>query len=315
MNNICKTGGFTACFIVALLFTSCRKEAVIAGNGTEAYVNFYNASEVLRQGRFDLPVPVGGITNFGLSEQNMVYVNDSIPRPPLFGIHSNNSWPSFAQGSDDMRQYPRYITGTISVIDDIGRAGNNVYWLPLASGFYRFIYTAVYKNYLVREGVQLDPKTYTTQYLAEDPANDSAYRVVSMPAHPYAAAGKVRLQAVHLSPDAGAVDVYRMDKDGNRQGDAIVRNLAFGHHNDYADIDTTGASATYGNIVLGFYKAGTATRLYSVGVPATSGASFITVIQGFANTATRRIVVNAHGYTTVTWQVTPDFRVNVRRVS
>ncbi|RPD42062.1 DUF4397 domain-containing protein [Chitinophaga barathri] len=304
-------------FLIAaiLLQVSCRKEAVIAGNGTEAYVNFYNASEVLRQGNFDLPVPVGGITKFGLSEQNMIYVNDSIPRPPLFGFHTNNSWPAFAIGNDDMRQYPSYSSGSISIVDDIGRAENNVYWMPLASGFYRFIYTAVYKNYLVREGVQLEPKTYTTQYLTEDPASDSAYRVVSMPAYPYAAAGKVRLQVVHLSPDAGTVDVYRMDKDGNRQGNAIVRDLAFGNHNEYADIDTTGASATYGNLVFGFYKAGTANKLYSVGVPATSKASFITVIQGFANATARRIIVNANGYTTVTWQVTPDLRVNVRRVS
>lgn len=312
MNNICKPGSFMACLMaVILLLTSCRKEAVIAGNKTEAYVNFYNASEVLKQGILDL----SPTQKFYLSEQNMVYVNDSIPRPPLFGFHTNNSWPAFVRGFDDMKQYPSYITGTPSVIDDIGRAENNVYWMPLASGFYRFIYTAAYKNYLVREAVQLDPKTYTTQYLTEDPANDSAYRVLSIPAYLNAAAGKVRVQMVHLSPDAGAVDVYRMDKNGNREGDAIVQNLAFGNHNDYADMDTTGASATYGNLVLGFYKAGTTAKIYSISMPAKPGASFITVIQGFTKATSRRIIVNANGYTTVTWQVTPDFRVNVRRVS
>lgn len=309
MNTIHKISYSVICFVAGmLLLTACRKEDVVTGNNAEAYINFYNASEVLKQGMLDLPAPVGGTTKFYLSHQNYIYINDSVAR-------TSNFLPVFAEGFDDKKQFPAHITGIPAVIDGIARAEYNVYWLPLTSGFYRFIYTSAYKNYLVREAVQLDAKTYTTQYLTEDPSTDSAYRVVTAPAYLKATPGSVRVQTVHLSPDSGPVDVFRMNKDGNRQGTAIVQNLAFGNHNDYADIDTAGAATTYGNIVLGFYKAGSTTKLYSVAVAATSGASFITVVQGFAGAAARRIIVNANGYSTVTWQVTPDLRVNVRRLS
>lgn len=304
------------CLIVATIWlTSCSKQEVVVGNGREAYINFYNASEVLKQGIADLPVPVGGTTTFYFSAENMIYINDSATSPLQYGARNNFTRLQFARGFDDRKQFPISYTGAPNVVDDVARTYGNVFWMPIAEGHYRFIYTSAFKNYLVDSFVELQPKTYTTQYLTEDPATDSSYRIVTVPAYLYAQAGKVRVQAVHLSPDRDAVDIYRMDKDGNRQGNAIVAGLQFGQHNDYIDIDTTGASASYGNIVLGVYRAGSTTKLFSIGVPAQSGASFVAVIQGFVNATRRRIIINAHGYTTAPWSVSPDFRINIRRVS
>lgn len=304
------------CLIVAAIWlTSCSKQDLVVGNGTEAYINFYNASEVLKQGIADMPVPVGGSTKFYFSAENMIYINDSATSPLQYGGRNNFTMLQFARGFDDRKQFPISYTGAPNVVDDVARTYDNVFWMPIAAGHYRFIYTSAFKNYLVDSFVELHPKTYTTQYLTEDPATDSSYRIVTVPAYLYAQAGKVRVQAVHLSPDQGAVDIYRMDKDGNRQGNALVADLQFGRHNDYIDVDTAGSSATYGNIVLGFYHADSDEKLYSVSVTAQSGASFVAVMQGFVNATARRIIINAHGFTTAPWSVTPDFRINIRRVS
>lgn len=274
------------------LFAACKKNEVIPGNGQEAYINFYNASEVLQQ-------------NFALSGKNQIIINDSLP---------GQVQPEFSP-TDDFRQFPRHLTGS-AVIDAInppaGLTYDVVYWMALTSDQYRFRYTSVNKTTLTDASIRLSPKTFTTQYLVETPEADNTYSVLNVPVERKGAANKVRLQIINLSPDFGALEVYRADQNGNRVSSELPTGLLADTYSDYIELDTAGASKTYNKIILKFAKSGSNEVLLTKAVDAISNSCYTIVFQGFERTTRRRIKISDTESRTVT--VSPNLRVNIRRV-
>lgn len=276
-----------------LLFAACKKNAVIPGNGQETYINFYNASEVLQQ-------------NSSLSMSNQIIVNDSL---------KGQRQPQFSS-TDDFRQFPRHLTGAEIVVDIIyPPAGLNydvVYWMPFMAENYRFSYTSVNKTAIADTMVSLQTKAFTTQYLVESPAADNAYRVLTIPVERKGTSGKVRVQLINLSPDFGALEVYRSDQDGNRVSSQLPSALAQDTHSPYIELDTVGISKTYNKLILKFCKSGSSEVVLTKAVDAIPNSSYSVVFQGFEKATSRRIKINATDYRRVT--VSPNLRVNVRRI-
>lgn len=276
-----------------LCLAACQKEEVITGNGRDTYINFYNASEVLQQ--------------YGAySGENLIIINDTLP-----GVKQ----PRFS-ASDDFRQFPSHFTGSELVVDVIyppaGATYNVVYWMPLIADASRFIYTSVNKTYLRDTVLNLLPKTFTTQYLVESPEADDAYRILTVPVERKGTSGKVRIQMLNLSPDLGPLEVFQTDQDGNRVNTNLPTGLSFGQYSPYAELDTAGASATFGRLTLKFSKSGSDEVFLSQAIDAISNSSYIIVFQGFEQETSRRIKISNHQYEQVT--VAPNLRVNVRRV-
>lgn len=279
------------------LLSACKKTDVAPGDGQEAYINFYNASEALLQG--------------GFTKGNMIYVNDSVPNE-IFKRH-----PEFSENYDDFRQYPQSLFGNpnfgynLAVPEGVGY--DPIYWMPIASGNYRFIFTSVNKVYLQETPVSLTSKTFTTQYLVESPKADNEYSIVTVPVERKGMEGRVRIQFVNLSPDVGELEVIRADENGNPLVEAsLPKNLPFGEFSSYAEIDTSGTSRTSNYIMLYFRKPGTTRALVTVGVPSIPYSSFTLTFQGFENETTRRIKTGENSYETIT--VKPNLRVNKRRI-
>lgn len=273
------------------LLAACKKSDVTPGNGMEAYVNFYNASEVLQQ-------------NISLSMNNLIVINDSLP---------GQVQPQFSS-TDDFRQFPRYLSATVVdvVYPPAGLTYDVVYWMAFNSERYRFAYTSINKTQIADTAINLRAKTFATQYLVESPAADDAYRILTVPVERSGTAGKVRLQLINLSPDFGPLSVYRTDHEGNPVSSQLPTALSTNKYSSYVELDTTGISKTYNKIILKFAKSGSSEVLLTKAVEAVSNSCYSVVFQGFERSTRRRIKINDTDYRTVT--VSPNIRVNVRRI-
>ncbi|WP_217220428.1 DUF4397 domain-containing protein [Mucilaginibacter paludis] len=282
---------------------SCKKDfqATVPGDGRGSYINFYNASEALIQS--------GNGTTF-LTQENRVYINDSISRSPFFQYpvfstaYSDREFPLNANGSNSFQ-----ISDEITVPSDANYS--LVYWLPILSGRYKFIFTSGNKVYLKDTTVSLEPKTFAAQYLVEGPESDMAYRIVTTPVKEEQEKGKTTLQVVNLSPDVGKIDVWRAGENGKRITTDLPGALAFGEYYT-SHADTTGASATNGRLYLNVSPSGSNQVLLTVAVPAVSESSFIVQVQGFIRQANRRIKSSNTDYATIS--IKPNFRIKLRRL-
>jgi len=278
----------------ALMLSACQKSGDIApGNGQDAYLNFYNASEVLQQ-------------NMILSANNLILINDTVP---------GANQPQFSQ-SDDFRQFPRTITGNQFNIDinsiPAGTNYNIVYWMPVLAGTHHIAYTASKNVDLKDTTVSISPKSFTTQYLVESPVSNEAYRIATVPEERRGIAGKVRVKVVNLSPDLGPLEVIRTDKDGNTILETLPAALKYGEHSAYAEIDTAGVSRTRGQLILKLRKSGSSAILLTQVIDAVPNTSFTVVFQGFEKETIRRIRTGSQTFQTVT--VNPNLRINIRRI-
>ena len=296
-----KTGQFILYLMIGgiLCFTACTEDphVVLPGNGMEAYINFFNSSEAISSG--------------SLYTNNMIYINDSIQQAPFY------RFPQFPDYPNPYREYPRFASGTDrgpngQVFVPPGANYHNIFWMPVASGSYKFIFTSVNKVYLKDTTVVLPPKSLITQYLVESPEADDAYRIVTVPVEQKGMAGKVRIQVVNLATDLGRIDIYRSAKDGSLIPSDLPANLDFGGYSPYAEVDTTGSAATNNLIFLKVRRSGNTDVLLTAAVPAASGSSFTIMVQGFSRQAVRRIKSGNSAYTTVT--VTPNLRISIRRI-
>lgn len=290
----------TNCILFLVCLVSCKKnvEPLVNEVGI-AYVNFYNASEVLNR-------------NQQLRYGNMIYVNDSVPTE-LFKYY-----PEFNPLLDDNRQYPDnvYTSGIPDVVVIPQGMGFNVfYWLPIKEGKYRFTYTSSQKVYLKDIALQVNATKKNAQYLAESPEADNAYRVISVPEEWRGTAGKVRVRFVHLGTDAGSLDIKRETANGANEIQGLPQGLSFANYSDYIELDTIGVSKTGNVIPLNIYSQGNSEILLSPAIPPLPGASFVVVLQGFRKAAIRRIKIGENNgsdeYSSVAVQ--PNFRVNIRR--
>jgi len=281
-------------FAAALMLGACQKSGDIApGNGQDAYLNFYNASEVLQQ-------------NMTLSANNLILINDTVPGANQL---------QFSQ-TDDFRQFPQTITGNQFNVDihpvPAGMNYNVVFWMPVLAGNHHITYTATKNADLKDTTVTISAKSFTTQYLVESPVSNDAYRVVTVPEERLGTAGKVRVKVINLSPDLGPMEVIRTDKDGNAILESLPAALKYGEHSPYADIDTAGISKTRGQLLLKFRKSGSNAVLLTKVIDAIPNTSFTMVLQGFEKETVRRIKTASQTFQTVT--VNPNLRVNVRRI-
>ena len=284
------------------LCSACKKQTDYSPNdGQVGYINFYNAAD-------------GLIQNGVISGFHRIYINDSISKDRI---------PEF-QSSDSFRQYPQTPTGS-SLISDGPTLPNDVtytrvYWLPLSSENYHFLYTSISADGLIKKDIfrgaaAIKTDSFTLQYLIEDVKADTAYQVINVPVERNGTPGKVRIQILNMSPDLGPLQVYREDANGNMMSDGLPSSLASADYSNYVDIDTTGSYKDLGQLLLKFRRTGSSNVLFTTSFPAISKSFFSVVVQGFASKTNRRIKSiqsNSTGFVPVT--VDPNLRVNVRRV-
>lgn len=277
-----------------LFITGCKKTDETPGNGQDAYINFFNASEVLQQ-------------NIALALNNTV-VSEQIRK---------GKFPMAFQADGDSRQFP--YTASIGTLppDNLslpigGVNYTNIYWLPVIAGSYSLGYTSDSSYAVLKDTtVNLLPKSFTAQYLVESPEDDAAYKILTVPTQRAGTPGKVRLQFIHLSPDLGNLDIVRIDANGNDLSDALPKNIAYSRYTNYMELDTLGTASTRGQIILNIRKNGSTKTMLSTAIPAASNSSFTVLIQGFEHTTARRIRMR-DAYQSVS--VNPNLRINLRRI-
>lgn len=282
--------------LIALL-NSCKKdiETYIPGDGQEAYVNFYNATEIIHHSG-----------NLDLAKNNMIYVNDSLKND-----YFQRQFFKFSDLKFDGRQFPNMHGNWPDVWTGPGQVnGSQVLWQPMPQAdFYRFIFTSVNKVFLKDITASLAPKSYTTFYLAESPESDNDYTIVSVPVEPKGIEGRVKIQVVNLSTDWGPIDVVLTDKVGNIVETDLPQNLGFSKYSPYAELDIKYAN-DYKQLVLKIRQHGSENFTLSTTVDALSESTYAIVVKGFANETTRYIKTSDTENLRV--QVAPGLRVHNR---
>ncbi len=268
------------------------------GDGQGAYVNFYHAMEAIRQ----------GAAADSLYRDNMIYINDSI-KGSMFNRVSSPRFEYSPQ--DDVSQYPLTITGSPYVNDYVSNwymdRRVDVYWLPLMAGDYRFIFTSRDKTFLKEDVVPLAPKSLNTLYITESPETEDAYAIVNVPVEVTGVPGKTKVNVVNLSPDLGKISVSWVGA-GNETS-LMGENIGFGQYTRFAELDTADAAAGVFHIQVGKQGGGT---LRSHSLPASPGGVYTVVLQGFSESAERRIKKSNDAYSTV--NVSPNLRLTQRRL-
>ena len=307
MNNIYKRLKRLRCFLtvvgfMATILVSCSEDLVteLADNGNDAAINFYNGAEAIRQHVVNNLQP-------RLSENNYVFINDSVP---------NASFPNFPS-------FPNNIVGTSAPdreypnkwFEAIGGNGvygfGQIYFMRIMQGQYRFIYTSLNKVFLQDLELDIRRKTYNTLYLVESPESDRSYTIVHAPVELQGAAGKVRVQVVHLATDLEPVDVVQIGADGETVIQSVAENLGFADYSSYVDLDVVHADENKA-LAVQFRRSGTGETILAYGIPATSGSVYTLLVQGFAREAERFVKTGESEYVRV--DVAPSLRITSRRM-
>lgn len=290
----------TACLllIAAAAFTSCEEGAYgeVLPYGEIAYVNFVNAGEVFTQG-----------LNDELSRDNVLYIGDSLSLTPHQTEIAYHPIVFTRDVTAEIRQYPVQLSG--GSISDLARA--DVFWFPILAGEYPFLFTSKDRTYLKTENVLLNGKSYNMVYLVESPESASAYAIVNVPVEfKDRAAGKTTVQFVNLSPDAGEVELYRVDAAGSETADKLPLSLSFGSYQSM-EFSVNEAESTYGRYMLRFRRPG-AGDILNFSLPADDGAVYTVLLRGFEQPALRSVKKDNENDAEVS--ILPDLRVTIRRV-
>lgn len=286
-----------------LMAVACKKNED-NGSKPSAYINFFNAAEVLQA------------DNGTMKKDNMVYIYD--PESNQF----NNNFKVFpvfnAINGIDRRQFPDAVSnGMGGTIEFTSSHYWYLYYMGIAPGSYRFVYTGEHKQPLQETTLDIKKDSYTQLYLAEDPAGDDSYRIVAVPDERLGIPGKVRVQVVHLSPDTAPISIGRITADGHNNTAGFPAQLPFGKATGYATLDTLGAAKQFNNIIVQLVMATTPNQpLFTVSLPAENAASYTIVVRGFRETTQRRIIT---GYDSAKQPIylqktiSPNLRINLRR--
>lgn len=306
INRIYKRSKHLRCFLavglMATILASCSKdlETELAGDGNDAAINFYNGAEAIRQ-------HVVNNLNPRLSENNYVFINDSLPNGDFL------NFPSFSNNivgtSAPDREYPN------KWFEGMGGNGvygfGQVYFMRIMQGQYRFIYTSLNKVFLQELELDIRRKTYNTLYLVESPESDSSYTIVPAPVELQGAAGKVRVQVVHLATDLEPVNAVQLGNDGETIVQSLTENLAFAEYSPYVELDVAHADENK-TLAVQFRRSGTDETILAYGIPAISGSVYTLLIQGFAREAERYVKTGENEYVRV--DVAPSLRIKSRRM-
>lgn len=285
------------CLMLMILLGACKKEidTYIPGNGQEAYVNFYNSSEIIHQS-----------SKINLAENNMIYINDSVKNE--FFQREFFQFSNLRLGN---RQFPKMYSNWPDVWGGPGQiAGNQVYWQPMPpADFYRFIFTSVNKVFLKEITTPLSPKSFTTLYMVESPESEDAYTIVKVPVEPKGVKGKVKIQVVNLATDWGPIDVVMMDGKENVLNTNLPQNLGFGKYSVYTELDTQDANE-YKQLVLKIRQHGSENFTLITTIDAIPESTYTLVVKGFANETMRSIkTTNSENFR---MQIVPNLRVQIR---
>lgn len=262
---------YVKCCLALLLIVAmvgCDKAEWV--DTTAAYINFYNASEVIQQ-------------NAVLMNNNMVFINDSLPNGTF------DKFPQFRNLDVSQRQYP--YTFSIYNTADIHTPSTYqyVYYMAMQPDKYHFIYTGADKIFLHDTTLNLSVGSHTCLYLVESP-EDFAYHIVSVPEEREGIDGKVRVRVVHLSPDTEPVSIRRVYADGSSK-DVGYSAVGFGGYTDYIALDTEGTEEQFHNIVLQLSLADAPDdAVLTAAIPADAGSSYIVLLRGFQNPAERNLL-------------------------
>lgn len=275
--------------LFSLGLVACSQEVdVLLPGPADAAVNFYNASEVLS-------------AVDSLRVNNYVFIDDSTKDYP----------PEFAQFADDLRQYP----SPIGVVPP-GASYTITDYMRVAAGSHRVMFTGKDGIGLLADTmIDFKHSSFSCLYLAESTANDSAYRLLTVPEDRKSpATGKVGIRIINLCPDVDTFKCARVDRNGNAITANMPQNVLPGTFTSYIEIDT--ALSLHNKLFIRFFTGSDIeNELVTAAVPAAAGHTFALVIQGFSNNVVRRIAVrrNPDGslfYANV--NVTARLRVNVR---
>lgn len=283
---------------------SCDEKVgdMLPADGNIAYVNFVNSGEgFLYSG------------NENLQQGNCLFINDSISNPPFDNYNNRVNYLFTFDGDLNNSSYIRRLPlSYYSLTGDGDNGAGDVYWMGIKAGSYKFIYTSKNKTYLQYIEATLEKESYNMYYLTESPESDSAYSIVHATIERRnRKEGTVGLQIIHLSPDAGTVNVVRVNPEGSTINSSLPQNLSFGQ-NAYTELPIDNTKNTYERLLLRFIKANGNENLLSVSIPAESGAVYTLMFRGFLQQTARRVKKDNNNYTKV--MVMPDLRASVRRV-
>ncbi|MEC5143177.1 hypothetical protein [Chitinophaga sp. 212800010-3] len=273
-------------------FSACKKEDQLPGDRLDTYINFCNLAEALN-------------TNNQLSLDNRLLSEQIYGTRPL-------QFPF----DGEVRQVPSQTGISDLTPDGLSEPLNlnytSVFWLPVRAGNFHLSYTSDSTLAVIKDTtVDLQPKTFITQYLVENIQSDEGYSIFSFPANLTGISGKVQVQLLNLSPDFGALQVDRIDDKGHLITSDLPVSLPSGGSNTSL-LDTAGAAATRNMIWLKFHKPGQTNALLIQTVPAVSGSCFQLVFRGFESTTNRRIKMRNNQYQQVA--IASNLRVSVRRL-
>lgn len=288
------------CILLQTLM-GCKKEVIPISNANEiARINFFDASEVFN----------------AIGRDNYIYINDSVPSDNF-----RNGFPKFRR-MDRNDPHGRTFPGsgymhpniTINVHNANSNLYHNVYWFPMQQGEYKFIFSTDEKVFAKDTTLKFDPKQYYAVYLLDDPNNDGAFNVLSFPEDIKVTEGKVRLRVIHLSPDLGGVRIIRNDVEGKVKKENFPEVLNYRDVTDYIEIDTTGASKSHGNILLGLTDAKNPDHMHKMQIiPADPGSTYVLLIKGHQNQTQRKLIQKDGTYRLI--RIIPNIRTLLRRLN
>lgn len=254
--------------ITGLVFVSCEKtvEPSLPGDTESAGLNFHVASEAMH-------------TAYG-SGQNVTaaYVDTVADDRDLFTYSTTDSkYPLFVFGFLDAHQYPRPVEqSSISLMS----------YVRYNAGDHHILFTDVTNTIVKDTTLSLQGSSWNTLYLADLPTTngpDAVYTILHVEEPRESREGLTGIRFINLSPDAGRLQCRALLTDGTPDANALAE-VGFREVSEYTYLTHDQVS----NGLLRFQIGNTDANL-TTGVRALAGRSFVVVIRGFLNGATRQI--------------------------
>ena len=256
--------------LLAMAGCSKNDDAVYPADGGLA---FYNASQVLRQ-----EVEAN-------AKHAQILLNSTNPADTTYGVHMPDFIPSFG-GSESQQFFPRKAVSVVSP-PWLG-------YMRIAPGLQQVSFMGTDSSFRLQTTVQTFTDRNICLFLSDSVGE---YQVTQMEDNSNPGEQAVQLKVIHLSPDAGALQIKVNDQD--------LQQLTYRSQTEYAAFDTPSYNETFPlrvQVIAGSDLAGRIT------INATPGHSYTLIINGYYSSAT---YTNRH--TGAQMNLLPDFRLSVVR--
>lgn len=258
----------TVLIILGCGLWSCKKniDAALPEDKAAAGINFYSASAVMDAA-------------YGPENQTTAVYLDQVTaqQVPLIGSTASK-YPYLSFGYLDPVQYPQ------------GTAGNtNINYVHYNAGNHRVYFTDINNRAVADTTINFAAGCEYAIYLADvavSPGDAAVYKIISAVEPRKVPEGKTGIRFVHLSSDAGALNIAQLKTDGNTLPVALGA-IGFTQVSDYQYFDQKEVS----NGQLRFKLENAAKGISLVaGAPAKPGKSYVVIITGFKGEQQRRVV-------------------------